>query len=155
MGHLSVVDVEPKSDTDKEIIMFLNMLTTEEKYHYLNLAEIAANINGTVEDEEREFIDGYKREMNISSDVIPEGIGTDEESIFRFFSASELSHKRIVLFEMIGLLTCDRELDDEESHFIFRLFNGIGLSADEVDTISELSVCYYDIITEIAKTLFA
>ena len=134
--------------------MFLYMLTDEEKQQYLNLAVIAVHINGALEDEEKKFIEGYQREMEISVgptlfDSIP-----DEESVFYFFSSSEKSHKRIVLFELIGLLTCDRVFDEEEKNFILRLCSALGLSADEIDSISQLALRYFDIITEIASSIF-
>ena len=134
--------------------MFLNMLTKEEKQQYLNLSVIAAHINGTLEDEEKKIIEGYQREMGISVEPAIFDSVLEEESVFHFFSSSEKSHKRIVLFELIGLLTCDRVLDDDEKHFILRLCSAIGLSADEIDTVSQLALRYFDIIAEIASNLF-
>lgn len=134
--------------------MFLNLLTKEEKLNFFNLAVIAANINGSLEDEEKELLNGYQREMNISLEPTEFDSDYSEESIFGFFSTSEKSHKKIVLFEIIGLLTCDSLFDEDERRFVFRLSNAIGLSADDVDTISQLALRYFDIVVEIANSIF-
>ena len=134
--------------------MYLNFLTKEEKRQYLNLAIIAANSNDSFEDKEKEFISGYQREMGISLEPAEFGPEDNEESVFRFFSMSEISHKKIVLFEILGLLSCDSKFDENEKRFVFRLINAIGLSADDVDTISQLASRYFDIVAEIASSIF-
>lgn len=134
--------------------MLLNLLTKEEKRQYINLAVIAAHINGSLEDEEKKMIEGYQREMAIS--VEPEIFNSvpDENSVFQFLSSSERSHKRIILLELIGLLTCDRVFDEEEKNFVFRLCKAIGLSAEEIDNISRLALQYFQVITEITNNIF-
>ncbi len=135
--------------------MFLNLLTQEEKEQYLLLAVIAANINGCLEDEEKKIIEGYRREMDISVDPSVFDSDPDEESVFHFFSMTGKPHKRIVLFELIGLLTCDRVLDEKETSFLIRFCSAIGLSADEIDTVSQLALRFFDIVAEIAGSLFS
>lgn len=134
--------------------MFLNLLNEEEKPQFLSLAIIAAHINGSLEDEELELINGYQREMNISLGSSVLGPDLNEKSVFHFFSEVEKSHKKIVLFEIIGLLACDSSFDEDERRFILRFSDAIGLSADDVDTISQLSLRYFDIVTEIADCIF-
>lgn len=134
--------------------MFLNMLTKEEKQGYLNLAVIAANINGSLEEEEKELIRAYQREMDIPLESTALASCYDEDTVFRSFSSSEKSHKKIVLFEIIGLLTCDSSFDEDEKRFVFRLSNAIGLSTDDVDTISEMALRYFDLVVEIADSIF-
>ena len=135
--------------------MFLNLLSKEEKQNFINLAIIAANINGSFETEEKELIKGYQREMDISKESIVLDSNDNEESVFHFFAASEKSHKKIVLFEIIGLLTCDSSFDEKEKDFVFRLSKAIGLSADDVDTLSQFALRYSDIVIDIADSIFA
>ena len=135
--------------------MFLNLLSKEEKQNFINLAIIAANINGSFETEEKELIKGYQREMDISMESIVLDSNDNEESVFHFFAASEKSHKKIVLFEIIGLLTCDSSFDEKEKDFVFRLSKAIGLSADDVDTLSQFALRYSDIVIDIADSIFA
>ena len=134
--------------------MFLIFLTEEEKEQYLNLAVIAANTNGSLEEDEKEMINGYLREMNISLESTELCSNCSEDYVFRFFSASERSHKKIVLFEIIGLLACDRSFDEDEKRFVLRLSKAIGLSSEEVDAISQLALQYFDIVVEIASNIF-
>ena len=133
--------------------MFLNLLNTEEKHQFLNLAVIAAQINGSLDDEELELISGYQREMDIALESSVLGSDLNEGSVFHFFSESEKSHKKIVLFEIIGLLACDSSFDEDERRFVLRFSNAIGLSVDDVDIISQLSLRYFDIVTEIADCI--
>ena len=135
--------------------MFLNLLTEEEKHEYLNLAAIAAHTNGSLEEDEKELINAYQREMGISDPVLDTDWSVySEEPIFRFFSASEKSHKKIVLFEIMGLLMSDSSFDEAEKNFVFRLSEAIGLSAAEVDSISQLALQYLNLVIEIADSLF-
>ena len=134
--------------------MFLNLLTNEEKHHFLSLAALAANINGSLAEEEEELINSYRREMNLSAESVAIDSDHSEESVFGFFAASEKSHKKIVLFEVVGLLTCDSSFDDDERSFVCRLSQAIGLSADETDTISQLALRYFDVVVEIASSIF-
>ena len=106
--------------------MFLNMLNEQEKQEYLNLVVLAAHINGVLEDEEKIMIRGYQREMGLTNDAIPVCSELDEASVFRGFSESEVSHKKIVLFELIGLLLCDNEYDEDETRFVIRFCDAAG-----------------------------
>ena len=135
--------------------MFLNFLTKEEKPQFLKLAILAANINGSLEAEEIELINRYQREMDTSMEPTELGSDYNEESVFRFFCESEKSHKKIVLFEIIGLLTCDSSFDEDEKRFVIRLSNAIGLSTDDFECISQLALRYFDIVVEIAVSIFA
>lgn len=135
--------------------MFLNLLNEEEKHNYLNLAVIAAHTNGSLEEDEKDLIKVYQREMGISDPVLDTDWSVySEESAFHFFSASEKSHKKIVLFEIIGLLMCDSSFDEAEKRFVFRLSEAIGLSAAEVDSVSQLASQYLNLVIEIADNIF-
>ena len=134
--------------------MFLNMLNEQEKQEYLNLVVLAAHINGVLEDEEKIMIRGYQREMGLTNDAIPVCSELDEASVFRGFSESEVSHKKIVLFELIGLLLCDNEYDEDETRFVIRFCDAAGMPLDEAETISQLAVRYFNVITEIAESIF-
>ena len=133
--------------------MFLNLLQEEEKYNYLQLAMKAAHINGVFEEEEKKLINAYQREMNIIGNIT-EYDQQEEIAVFRTFAESELSHKKIVLFELIGFLSSDSDFDDDEKAFVARFCNETGMSVENIEIISQSVAKYYSVISEIAELIF-
>lgn len=96
--------------------MFLDMLNKDEKEWFLDLAIKAAEANGDVAQEEIQMLRTFAAELNI-----PARTKTDRElnDILKDFSEnSSKKSKKIVLFEIIGILFADSEFDDEEKKYL-------------------------------------
>ena len=85
--------------------MFLNQLSTEEKELFVSLSVYAAESNGDFADEERSMLQEYCKEMDIAffdaSEVKP------MSEIISTYKNSDITVKRIVLLEILGLLYAD------------------------------------------------
>lgn len=133
--------------------MFLNQLTDKEKEAFLKLAIDAAYTNGDFNTEEHAMIDQYCQEMNLPrQDQYSE---TALDQLVPIFSSAEDSHKKIVVFELLGLLVADGEFDEAEKVFIHELALSIGVQDSEIDKQMELLKRYMDIVKEIAGELFS
>lgn len=131
--------------------MFLYELNQTEKENFISLAVDAANANGELADEEYLMLQEYCREMLIPyfeadraksvSEIIPE------------FARSTARVKKIVIFELIGLLVADGEFDNKEKNFLKEFSNGIGVNDKEVDKLTDLFNEYMDLSKKISETL--
>lgn len=100
--------------------MYLVLLNNEKKELFLNLACRIAAVDGNFSDEENAMIDGYCQEMNISFDY-NRPLNTTEKIVSDMNSICDLTEKRIIIFEIIGLAMADGEYDVSERGVI----NGI------------------------------
>lgn len=118
--------------------MFLDMLNKDEKEWFLDLAIKAAEANGDVAQEETQMLRTFAAELNI-----PARTKTDRElnDILKDFSDnSSKKSKKIVLFEIIGILFADSEFDDEEKKYLDKVTTALDLD-DSVknDMITEIN----------------
>lgn len=129
--------------------MFLDMLTNEEKEWFMDLAIKAAESNGKIAKEETVMLRTFANEMKIS----PKS-STNEELktiLQNFENNSSKKSKRIVLFELIGILFADNEFDDLERNFLSEVSNSFEIAeSDKNEMISEISK-YSELFNEICK----
>lgn len=129
--------------------MFLDMLTNEEKEWFMDLAIKAAESNGKIAKEETVMLRTFANEMKIS----PRS-STNEELktiLQNFENNSSKKSKRIVLFELIGILFADNEFDDLERNFLSEVSNSFEIAeSDKNEMISEISK-YSELFNEICK----
>lgn len=131
--------------------MFLNRLTEQEKEDFYYLAVKAAEVNGVVEDEEKELISEYCREMMIDIPEKPDGISIEE--LKKRFSLASDSHKRITVFELLGLMYVDGVFDEEEKSFVNAFVKGINMSEDVFASVIHCVDRYVETVTEISETI--
>ena len=97
--------------------MYLNLLTGDQKELFLDLALITANADGKADSEELSVISEYCREMNIDSDrtepSMPLNILLDRITLI-----SNMTERKIIIFELIGLALADSNYCDNEKKII-------------------------------------
>ena len=129
--------------------MFLDLLTNEEKEWFMDLAIKAVESNGKIAKEETVMLRTFANEMKIS----PRS-STNEELktiLQNFENNSSKKSKRIVLFELIGILFADNEFDDLERNFLSEVSNSFEIAeSDKNEMISEISK-YSELFNEICK----
>lgn len=125
--------------------MFLNKLTLLEKESFISLGVHAANANGFFDDKEYAMIEEYCKEMGIAF-FDARKVKKMEEIINVF---RESANKKMVLFEVLGLLYADGSYDDKENVFVQDFAKKIGLSSDDVEQQNNLIVKYLDLVKEI------
>ena len=131
--------------------MFLNKLTDQEKEAFISLSIHAANADTVFVEEEKALIQDYCKEMGIvffdSSSIMP------LEELKKIYADSSINNKKIVLFELLGLVYVDGKYDNEEKNFINEFAEAIGLSAEEVAVQTKLIEKYIAILGEIMQAL--
>lgn len=135
------------------VLMFLNELSNEEKENFIFLAVEAANANGELADEEYLMLQEYCREMGIVYLNVDETHKLD--NIISVFSISSKRIKKIVVFELLGLLAADGAFDEKERTFLTKFSNGIGITSNEVNVLQKLLKEYLSMSTKISNELSA
>lgn len=131
--------------------MFLGKLNSDEQETFLSLSVHAAKVNGVVEDEEKDMIKEYCREMGISffdaEDVQP------LEKVMEIYSASEMQNRKIVLLEILGLVYADGTYDEKEQDFVRDLAQKLNIDPETVEKQTELITKYLELIKEMAESV--
>lgn len=108
--------------------MFLTALKTEQKPHFLNLAQNMVSADGILKDDELAMMDQYKREMYVPM-TEKEANCTAERSI-ELFAAAPVTVQKQVVFELVALAYADKEYAAEEEQLLRKIIAGFGLDVD-------------------------
>ena len=131
--------------------MFLNRLTPLEKEAFISLGVNAAKANGEFVAEERAMIKEYCKEMEIPFfDAEDAKTADDIEAVFK---SSTECHKKIALFELLGLMVADGSYDNMEEDFVLDFAKRIGLSENDVNILYEFLKKYLDLVKEISEDI--
>lgn len=131
--------------------MFLNQLSDKEKNAFISLSIHASKSNGVFAEEEKTMIQEYCREMDIPLFDADDAISMDE--IVDVFKKSELTIKKIVLLEILGLVYSDGEYDDSEKGFVREYAKEIGLTDADVEKQTEAVKTYLDALKKVAEAI--
>lgn len=106
--------------------MFANLMDREEKGKFLELVYKIANCDQNYADEEEELVNNYKIELGLTS--IPE---TDSiENILKYFGDKGDQIKKIIFFELYGMIMADGLIADKEEKILMQIKENFTL--DEV-----------------------
>ena len=129
--------------------MFLNSMSTDEKERFLVLAYKLAKTDGNYAAEEEEIINSYKAELGIA-DIGDTGSIDD---LIDFFATRNETVKKIVLFELYGMICADSKIEESEKDVFEQVKTKFGISEELVKQITgvadELQAVYdkiYDIL---------
>lgn len=111
--------------------MFLHLLNNEQKELFLDLAIKAAEANGVVELEEKNLLKAFSIEMQIPSRYKTEK--TTDEILAQLSKISNEREKKILSFELIGILLADGTYDDKEKVFITQISEQSNIPIDEIE----------------------
>ncbi len=130
--------------------MFLNYLKDETKEEFLKLCVHAALANDVLENEEKEAISAYCREMDI--EVHMPKIGSDFTDILNNIKENTtVIQKKIIILEILALVKSDGIYDEREQMFMLDLVRGLDI--DET-VISQLLILL-DKYIEIGQELYS
>lgn len=130
--------------------MFLQIMNTEEKEKFLEFVYKVANVEGEFAEEEQEIINSYKNELGVSE--IPET--SDIEGLIGYFSTKVDEIKKIVLFEIIGLINADNKIAKEEENILNKVVASFALDNEIVGRIKSTAKKLQDIYDEVYDILF-
>ena len=131
--------------------MFLGRLSEKEKNAFLSLSVNASNSNGVFAEEEKMMIREYCKEMEIPFFDVEKTIPLDK--VVELFKESELSIKKIVLLEILGLLYSDGVVDDSEKKFVNEYAKKIGLTKEDVEKQTAAIKEYIHVLKKVAEVI--
>ena len=131
--------------------MFLGQLSEKEKNAFISLSVYASKVNGVFAEDEKEMIQEYCREMGIPFFDAENVIAMDE--VVDVFKNAELSIKKIVLLETLGLVYSDGNYDDCEKEFVSDFAKKIELTDADVQKQTVVIKEYLDALKKVAEAL--
>jgi len=134
--------------------MFLNELKTENKKTFLKLCVLAALANDVFEDEEKEMIYSYCREMNIPENI-PQCNETLEDIVRDLSEKADSREKNIILLETLGIMKSDGVYDEMEKSFMKTLVNGMKINEIILSKMESLLEIYTVVCKELYSTILS
>ena len=125
--------------------MFLEMLTEKERKVFMDLAYLAMECDGEVAEEELETLRSYEVECRLP------GYKRTQRTLaenLKLLKQSEMSHRRIVLVELIGIWTADNTWKNEELAMMDQVVAGLGIRADNASRIKRWAREFREIIAD-------
>ncbi len=132
--------------------MFLGLLNDGQKKLFLELAVKAAEANDVVTVEEQNVMEAFAREMQI--EPVYNSDDSLDELLEQFCSSSSQKVKRIVLFELLGVLFSDSEFDEREKLFISRVIEKFGIDESKVKDMRDAITEYANLYNRIVRIVF-
>lgn len=130
--------------------MFLQVMNNEEKKNFLEFIYKIANIEGDYAAEEQEIIENYKVELGLSEILDT----SDIEGLINYFSIKTDELKKIILFEIIGLINADEKIVKEEEELLNKVIVSFGLESETVEKINTAAKKLQAVYDEIYDVLF-
>lgn len=131
-------------------MMFTNLFNNEEKEKFLELIFKIAHCDGDYAEEEEELINNYKIELNISD--IKDTASIDELVIY--FGRKSDKIKKIVLFELYGMMMADANIADEEKHILDLIKFEFKFKDEVYDSIIDAATELQNVYDKIYDVLF-
>ena len=132
--------------------MFLGLLNDGQKKLFLELAVKAAEANDVVTVEEQNVMEAFAREMQI--EPVYNSDDSLDELLEQFCSSSSQKVKRIVLFELLGVLFSDSEFDEKEKLFISSVIEKFGIDESKVKDMRDAITEYANLYNRIVRIVF-
>lgn len=125
--------------------MYLEILTESERKIFLDLAHMAMECDGDIAEEELETLRSYEVECRLPNYVRTKRA---EAECLNLLKKSEMSHRRIVLVELMGIWSADGVWADAELAMMDRVVAGLGISTALALRIKRWSREFREIIAD-------
>lgn len=132
--------------------MFLNDLQEGNKELFLKVCVHASLANDIFEEEEKEMIYAYCREMNII-ERIPEITDDFDAVVSDLASQTDDVEKKIIVLGILGLVKSDGLYDEKEKVFVEKLVKGLQVEDEVVSKLNSLLESYTAVCKEIYATV--
>ncbi len=130
--------------------MFVQVMEKEEREKFLELIYKIANIDGDYVEEEEELIDSYKAELELSDIKDTDTI----EEIIDYFSSKSESIRKIVLFEVYGMINADGKIDISEEKIFNLSQEKFGISEQQTKAIINVAEELQKVYDKVYDVLF-
>ena len=118
----------------------------------MKLAIKAAEANGIVELEEKNMLKAYGIEMGIKP--IYETDSNTEDIIAELNAICDDKTKRIIVFEVLGIMISDSEYDEEEKNFVNEMISAFSIPSDQKDEMLGVLKEYANVFKKISNLIF-
>lgn len=116
--------------------MFVNLFDQEEKEKFLELIYKMASCDGVYAEEEKELLNNYKIEFGI--DQIPDTLSVHD--LVKYFAEKTDDKKKIVLFELYGMVLADDEIGKREKDMFEEIKKIFALNTEVYNKIEKAAV---------------
>lgn len=125
--------------------MFLNMLNKKEGKNFLELAKIAMEIDGVVQESEKAIFNTYRMELELEDYAIQR---KEYKELVTTFQASTKKVKRAIIIELAGVLDADEVIDEDEENWINALGVDLGFRTAEIKKMVRWTQDFNDLLAE-------
>lgn len=125
--------------------MFLSMLSKKEQEYFLELANLAMQVDGVVTESEREMIENFRQEMMLL-DYKMQDIPLDKLKMN--IDLSTKRNKKVFLFEIVGMMYADSEVSEEEKQWLLDIAVAWGFRENELRKIIRWVMDFNDLLLE-------
>ena len=132
-------------------MMFLHTMTDKQKNLFMKLGIKAAEANGIVELEEKNMLKAYGIEMGIKP--IYETDSNTEDIIAELNEICDDKTKRIIVFEVLGIMMSDSEYDEKEKAFVNEIISAFSIPSDQKDEMLGLLKEYANVFKKISNLI--
>lgn len=129
--------------------MFLYSITDKQKELFMKLAIKAAEANGIVDLQEKNMLKAYGIEMGIKPTY--ETDATTEEIVNELKSLCDDKTRRIIIFEILGIMISDSEYDEQEKEFVENITEVFSIPKEQKDQMFTLLNEYSKVFKKISK----
>lgn len=123
--------------------MFLYLLNEPEGKAFLELAVLAMQVNGEEKECEKAEYEAYLTELNLTDYSV---IGMSFDEAVEAFKYSSIPVKRCVIMEICGILYADKDIDSDESSWVYKLSDLFNINRTETERLISWSKDFSDFL---------
>lgn len=132
--------------------MYLNRLSSQMKFVFLELALHLSKTDGKLSYAEKDVIDDHCNEMRIDNNHYQNDM-TLEEAI-EFVKSAPEEEQRIIYFELIYLVMADNLYHENEREFMKSFEAVLGIHNSVVQEVFDMVSAYRNVISQIDSFIF-
>ena len=121
--------------------MFLQELNAEEKKLFWDIANAVVMVDGTITEQETELLEQYLTELEEDYEVLSPNVINIDNELLRLKNCEERIRK-IICFELCGLVYADSDYCKEEKDMIQRICNQMEISEE---VFGKMEACVQEI----------
>ena len=125
--------------------MFLNLLSEKEGKNFLELACIAMNVDGRVDEQERNVFSTYRFELGMNDYVIQ---NKEYKNIVSELKGSRKRSLRAIMIELAGMMDADDEIEKVEEAWLMKLGVDLDFRDSEIKRMIRWTQDFNDLLAE-------
>lgn len=125
--------------------MFLNLLNEKEGKNFLELATIAMNVDGVVEEQERNVFSTYRFELGLNDYKIQK---KEYKNIIMELKGSRKRVLRAIIIELAGMMDADEEIEKVEETWLLKLGADLDFRESELRKMIRWTQDFNDLLAE-------